>query len=56
MITHWIDYAPEQMGQDWVLTACQQLVHIREYSSHPTCADKRCQVGAARHRLTLARK
>ena len=53
MITHWVSYDPDQMGRDWVVSACGLLVHITDYSLHPTCRDRRCQLGAARHRIRI---
>jgi hypothetical protein len=55
-LTHFVSYELKNLGTNWVETPCGRIVHITEFSAQPTCRDKRCQIAAARHRLTRARE
>lgn len=55
-LTHWVSYDPENMAKDYVMTACGEGSHIKYFSLHPTCQDKRCQRAAMIHRIALLRK
>lgn len=55
-ITHWCSYEPTNMERDWVDATCGARMHIREYSSLPSCKERACQLGAMRHRLRLAKE
>ena len=52
-VTHFVPWTGREMGRDYVLSACGKGMHIKHYSSQPTCQDPRCQTGAKAHRLKL---
>lgn len=54
-LTHYVDYSPENLGTDLVVTACGRLITLDYFSINPTCTDPRCVAGAAKRRLLIAR-
>lgn len=55
LTTHYVDYTPQNMGTDYVVTACGKLIHVTYFSVKPTCRDPRCVAGAAKRRILIAR-